>query len=47
MYSLSKTMVYFLIFTVVSSFVAYKLVMKSYDGFDYDYASASELVLPR
>mgnify|MGYP000473347150 CR=1 FL=1 len=35
MYSLNKTAVYFLIFTVISSFIAYKLVIASYDSYDY------------
>ena len=35
MYSLRKTMVYFLIFTVIGSFVAYSLVIKSYEAYDY------------
>lgn len=42
MYSLNKTAVYFLIFTVISSFVAYKLVVASYDSYDYSYASLDQ-----
>ena len=39
MYSLSKTAVYFLIFTVIGSVVAYKLVIASYKSYNYDYVS--------
>lgn len=46
MYSLNKTAVYFLIFTVISSFVAYKLVVASYDSYDYDYASLDRFDVP-
>jgi hypothetical protein len=30
-YSINKTLVYFLIFTVIGSFLAYKLVVKGWD----------------
>lgn len=36
MYSINKTLIYFLVFTAVSSFVAYRLVMASYESYDYD-----------
>lgn len=40
---ISKTLIYFLIFTVVSSFVAYKLVIASYDNLGYaDYTMFTE-----
>lgn len=32
---ISKTLVYFLIFTLVSSVVAYKLVLAGYEKLDY------------
>lgn len=35
MYSLNKTAIYFLVFTVISSFIAYKLVIASYDSYEY------------
>jgi len=34
MHRINKTLVYFLIFTVVSSAVAYHIVVKAYDSFD-------------
>lgn len=42
MYSLNKTVIYFLIFTVIGSFVAYKLVVASYASYDYRYASLDQ-----
>lgn len=42
MYSLNKSLVYFLIFTVISSFIAYRLVVASYEK--YDYADEQEVV---
>lgn len=38
-------MVYFLIFTVVGSFVAYKLVLSAYKNYDYEYVTTGELPL--
>ncbi|MBP7007057.1 MAG: hypothetical protein KBC44_00230 [Candidatus Pacebacteria bacterium] len=35
---LNKTLIYFLVFTAVSSFLAYKIVVKAYDG-TFDYSS--------
>lgn len=32
MRNLTKTLVYFLIFTIISSLLAYRIVVKAYDG---------------
>jgi hypothetical protein len=37
MRDLRLTLVYFLIFTIISSAVAYGLIMKAYDNTSYDY----------
>ncbi|HVY36116.1 MAG TPA: hypothetical protein VG982_02460 [Candidatus Paceibacterota bacterium] len=42
-YSLNKTLVYFLIFTVIGSLVAYKLIIKGYNQFLDTNTYASEL----
>lgn len=36
MYSMRSSLVYLLIFTAVSSVIAYHLVVKAYDSFSYD-----------
>lgn len=37
MRDLRLTLVYFLIFTIISSALAYGIVLKAYNGTDYDY----------
>jgi hypothetical protein len=39
-YSVSRTLIYFLIFTTVASLVAYKLIIKGYDTTFETYANA-------
>ncbi len=41
MHRINMTLVYFLIFTVVTSGLAYKIVMSSYDAYDYTYVEDS------
>ena len=38
MRDLRMTLVYFLIFTIISSALAYKIVVEAYDVYDNDYA---------
>ena len=35
MHRINKTLVYFLIFTIISSGLAFHIVVKAYDSFDY------------
>lgn len=41
MYSVNKTLIYFLIFTLIGGVVAYKLVMASFESYDYIEAQES------
>ena len=38
MRDLRMTLVYFLIFTIISSALAYKIILTAYDVYDNDYA---------